>query len=230
MDEVDISATDIRNRIEIGKPITGLVPPQVEQYIKEHRLYQPEYMLYMKQLKEFLCPKRFRHTIGVAKMAEKLAVHYQIDKEKAYLAGLLHDCAKNLPEDELRNLTKRSSFPIYDGELDNPQLLHSIAGSVIAKEVFEIEDKEILSAIRYHTIGRVDMTLLEKIIYLADLIEENRTFALVERMRTLAFINLDQALLLSIENNINYLKKNGLNVLKESYHIKESLLNKGVHL
>ncbi len=230
VDEVDISATDIRNRIEIGKPITGLVPPQVEQYIKEHRLYQPEYMLYMKQLKEFLCPKRFRHTIGVAKMAEKLAVHYQIDKEKAYLAGLLHDCAKNLPEDELRNLTKRSSFPIYDGELDNPQLLHSIAGSVIAKEVFEIEDKEILSAIRYHTIGRVDMTLLEKIIYLADLIEENRTFALVERMRTLAFINLDQALLLSIENNINYLKKNGLNVLKESYHIKESLLNKGVHL
>lgn len=230
LEEVDISATDIRRRLENGEPITGLVPPQVEQYIKEHRLYQPEYMLYMRRLKEYLCPKRFRHTIGVAKMAEKLAEHYQIDKEKAYLAGLLHDCAKNLPEDELRSLIKRSSFSVYEGELDNPQLLHSIAGSVIAKEVFGIEDKEILSAIRYHTIGKVDMTLLEKIIYLADLIEENRTFALVEKMRNLAFVNLDQALLLSIENNICYLKKNGQSVLKESYHIKESLLDKGVHL
>ena len=230
VEESNLSATDIRKCIASGETITGMVPPAVEAYIKEHRLYQPLYMLYMQQLKEFLCPKRFQHTIGVAKMAEKLAEHYHMDTERAYLAGLLHDCAKNLPEDGLRNLIKRSNYPVYEGELENPQLLHSIAGSVIAKEVFEIEDEEILSAIRYHTIGRVNMTLLEKIIYLADLVEENRTFALVEKMRALAFLNLDQALLLSIENNIRYLKEKGLTVLQESYHIRQSLLDKVVHL
>lgn len=230
VEEVDLSATDIRRSIENGKSITGLVPLQVEHYIKEHRLYETEFTRYIKQLKEMLCSHRFRHTLGVAKMAVKLAEHYKSDKDRAYVAGLLHDCAKNMPEEELRELIKKSSFPVYEGELENPQLLHSIAGSVAAEEIFGIKDPEILSAIRYHTIGKVNMTLLEKIIYLADLIEENRTFALVEEMRRLAFVNLEQAVLLSIENNIRYLKKKGLTVLKESYRIRESLLNKGVHL
>ncbi len=230
MQGVDISATDIRNRIKEMRSVAGLVPDAVAQYIHEHHLYDELYMTYQKQLKQYLTPERFRHTMGVAIMAEKLAVHYGIDPKKAYLAGLLHDCAKNLSEEEQWELIQRNHFPIYEGELENPHLLHSIAGSVLAEEIFHIKDPDILSAIRYHTVGKISMTVLEKIIYLADLTEENRKFSFAKKLRRLSFVDLDQALLLSIENTIDYLIGNGQPVLKETYLIKESLLNKGVHL
>ncbi len=227
---VDVSATEIRNRLQNKRPVVGLLPDAVATYIHEHRLYDKMYLSYQKQLKQYLTPERFRHTMGVAIMAEKLALHYDIDSEKAYLAGLLHDCAKNLPEEEQRALIQRNRFPIYEGELVNPHLLHGIAGSVLAEEMFQMKDPEILSAIRYHTVGKIDMSVLEKIIYLADLTEENRIFPFAEKLRQLTFEDLDRALLLSMENTIDYLSQKGQSVLKETYHIRESLLNKGVDL
>ncbi len=230
MQGVDISATEIRNRIEAKESVSGLVPDAVAQYIQSNRLYQKRYMEYKKMLEQCLTKDRFRHTMGVAVMAEKLALHYGVDPEKAYLSGLLHDCAKNLSDEQQQELLQKNRFPIYEGELTQPPLLHAITGSVLAEEKFQIHDPEVLSAIRYHTVGKIDMTLLEKIVYLADLTEENRSFPLAGKLRELSFVNLDQAMLLSIENTIQHLKKNGQPVLKETYHIKESLLNKGVHL
>ncbi len=227
---MDISATEIRRCITAGLEISKMLPQGVAEYIRENHLYQPETERYIKKLHSLLSPHRLQHTLGVAKMAEKLAKHYHYDENKAYVAGLLHDCAKNLSEEEQYALTKRCVFPVYDGELEQPQLIHSLAGSVLAAEYFGVKDAEILSAIRYHTIGRVDMSLLEKIIYIADLIEENRDFPFLPRMRELAFIDLDKAILLSLENNFNYLKEKKMDILQESYRIRDSLSDKGVCL
>jgi len=122
-----------------------------------------------------LSAKRYSHSLGTAECAKKLAKLYSLDEEKAYLAGLIHDCAKNLADDELLKIIKNDVKTGFDEtELKNPKTYHAIAGSYIAKKEFEIEDSEIISAIRNHTIGRVDMTTFEKIIFLADKIEPNQ--------------------------------------------------------
>lgn len=124
-----------------------------------------------KWLKNNLDEERYLHTIGVAECAEKLAEKYGSDKEKAYLTGLLHDCAKCISKDDLKNMIKNYS-DLCDGELINPKTYHAPAGAILAKQEFGIIDDEILSAVRWHTLGKKDMSLFEKIIFLADKIEE----------------------------------------------------------
>ena len=127
----------------------------------------------IEDLRQCLDAERFEHTLGVADMCVILAESYGCDKDKAYLAGLLHDCAKCLPKEELLSLIKENADVLHIEECEyiNPKTFHAPAGAIIASRRYQISDAEILNSIRWHTLGKVDMSLLEKIIYLADKIE-----------------------------------------------------------
>ncbi len=118
-----------------------------------------------------LTAEKYVHSLGTAEAARAIAQKCSYDSEKAYLAGLVHDCAKNLSSEEQLTLIERAPFNLIDGEDENKKVLHAPAGAVLAREMFGITDEEILNAVRWHTLGCVDMTTLEKIIFLADKIE-----------------------------------------------------------
>lgn len=155
--------------------------------------------------------KRYNHSVRVMETAIKLAEIYNADIEKAKIAGILHDCAKITDE---TNLLKRTND--FDIILDacmeyNHELIHGPLGAKIAKEEYGIKDKEILDAIYYHTIGRENMSILDKIIYIADYIEPKRNFSGVEEVRSLAFEDIDKSLILAMEKTIIFLiEKNKL--------------------
>ena len=160
----------------------------------------------VKRLKKKLTEKRFIHSVGVEYTAACLAMKYGADVEKARIAGLLHDNAKCLPTEEKLSKAKKYNLPISSSELENPDLLHGKLGAYYAKEKYGISDPEILSAITYHTTGKPDMSLMDKIIYVADYIEPNRKM-LVElpEIRREAFEDIDVCILHILKNILNYL-------------------------
>jgi predicted HD superfamily hydrolase involved in NAD metabolism len=162
------------------------------------------------KLRKTLKGGRYIHTLGVEYTAVCLAMKYGENLEKAELAGLLHDCAKQLPEKKLIKICKNHGEKISKIELKQPFLLHGKAGACLSKDKFGVDDNDILDAIRYHTTGRPDMTLLEKIVFVADYIEPNRKKAdNLTEIRRLAFENLDEAVLLILEQTLDYLEKSG---------------------
>lgn len=153
-------------------------------------------------LEENLSAKRMHHSQGCADTAKELAKLFNLDENKAYLAGLIHDCAKNFDDAHLLDLIKNEIKEGFDpSELKNPKTYHAIVGAYFARKEFEIDDEEIISAIRCHTIGKTNMTTFEKIIFLADKIEPNtrdekytkRIWKLIEKNK--GVIGLDLALL-----------------------------------
>lgn len=161
-------------------------------------------------LENNLSKKRYTHSLGVAEEAVRLARHYGADEEKAYLAGLVHDVAKEIPADDaIERLEKK-----YGAELDAVtkntfKLLHGVLGTYVIQSEFEIDDAEIIDAVRYHTTAKADMSLLTKIIYMADYIEPNRDFDGVEELRVLAYENLDRAIMVGIEFTLSELIEKG---------------------
>lgn len=155
-------------------------------------------------LRQNLTDKRFVHSLGVRDTAVKLAELYGGNTEKARIAGLVHDCAKNMDSSDMISIIKGEGLLIDEISMKNTELLHGLAGSIIARKKFGICDEEILSSIIYHTTGKEDMSLLEKIIYLSDYIEPSREFEGVQTLRELAFKDLDSALLKSFDNTIRY--------------------------
>ena len=125
------------------------------------------------KLKNSLSEERFLHTLGTAQCAKELAKKYGLDEDKAYLTGLLHDCAKCLKNEELLKIIKEELKDIDESQLQNYKTFHAPVGAYFAKKIYGINDSEILEAIYNHTIGRVGMSLFEKIIFLADKIEPN---------------------------------------------------------
>ncbi len=162
-----------------------------------------------KKLKKYVNTKRYRHTMGVLEAAKDLALRYDIDLDQASVAALLHDCAKELSGKELLKIARAHEIKIDRLLLEEPQLLHGPVGAIIAKEDFGIDDEMILDAIRYHTTGRKKMTQLDKVIYLADFIEPNRRYPRVEKLRKIARIDLDQAVLGALDESLSYLIKKG---------------------
>ncbi len=138
---------------------------------------------------------RFRHSKNVAKEAVRLAKKYGADAEKAELAGILHDATKETPEDEQMELIRRAGIVLSPLESSSHKLWHAISGSAFVKVELGIDDKEILDAIRYHTTGRAGMTLLDKVLFIADFTSAERDYEGVEKMRKLADKNLDEACL-----------------------------------
>jgi predicted HD superfamily hydrolase involved in NAD metabolism len=152
--------------------------------------------------------RRFRHSLGVRDTAATLAQIYGEDVEKAKIAGIVHDCAKNMQDEELIKICLEHGMDISDVYKESPQLLHGVVGAIIANELMEIYDKDILNAISYHTTGREEMSLLEKIIYISDYIEPMRNFPGVEAIRDMAFKDLDIALLKAFDNTIKFVINN----------------------
>ena len=159
------------------------------------------------ELTKRLSSKRLQHSIGVSEIAEELAIPFHCDTEKAKIAGLLHDLAREVPANELLPRTRAFGIVVSDIEQAEPILLHSILGSRLAQIEFGINDEEVLQASILHTTGGQSMTVLDKIIYLADLIEPNRSFKGINEIREVAQKDLDQALLAALDQSIDYLIK-----------------------
>ncbi len=159
-----------------------------------------------KAMEKSLDPKRFEHTLGVAYTAAVLAMRYDCDVLKAETAGMLHDCAKCMSNEKRLNICKKHNISVNDIERRNPFLLHAKVGSYIAMQKYNIHDRDIINAILNHTTGRPDMSLLEKIVYVADYIEPGRKQAPnLTQIRKLAFSDLDAALFKILEDTLVYL-------------------------
>ena len=162
-------------------------------------------------LEQTLSKKRFQHSCNVARAAKQLAQRYGADQEKAYFAGLVHDICKEMPFDEQRRLMLAGDFAPDEAELHSRKLWHGIAGAYYIQTEFGVADREILNAVRFHTVGRPGMTLLEEIIYIADMISDERDYKGVAKMRKLAYENLQTAMLTALSDAIgSVLKKEGL--------------------
>jgi len=161
------------------------------------------------ELTKRLSPKRLRHSIGVSQTAESLAVRFDCDKEKARLAGLLHDLAREVPVNDLLPRAQAFGIVVCDIESAEPILLHAPLAAKMVQAEFGIDDAEIIQAIIVHTTGALNMTLLDKIIYLADAIEPGRSFEGADEIRKMAQTDLDKALLSALDQSICYIVKRG---------------------
>lgn len=183
-------------------------------------------------LKSKMTEKRYEHTLGVEYTCACLAMRYGMDMEKAMTAGLLHDCAKHLlPEKKLQKCQKYH-LPVQEFEQKNPELLHAKLGAYFAQHKYGVKDSEILSAITWHTTGRPAMTMLDKIVYIADYIEPNRNQALdLPVVRDLAFKDIDLCLLTILEDSLDYLntKKVAIDPMtKETYDYYAKFVKKSI--
>ena len=160
-----------------------------------------------KQLVKALDSKRYEHTQGVAYTSAALAMRYGEEVQKAELAGLLHDCAKCLDNEKKIHICKKNNIGISEAEQRNPFLLHAKVGGHLAKTKYKIDDEDVINAILYHTTGRPGMSLLEKIVYIADYIEPGRENAPnLDEVRKLSFQDIDEALLRILEGILVHLK------------------------
>lgn len=162
------------------------------------------------KLKASLKPGRYEHSLSVSFTCMALAMRYGYDLDKAELAGLLHDCAKCYDNNSIIAACRNSGMELTEGELQAPSIIHSRLGARMAEETFGVNDPEILSAIACHTTGKPDMSLLDKILYIADYIEPRRyKIKDLPAIRRLAFEDLDQALFQIMEGTLRYLKESG---------------------
>ena len=159
-----------------------------------------------KKLKKRLDKERYEHTMGVMYTAGCLAMAYEYPIEKAMIAGLLHDCAKCIPNEKKLEICEEHNVPVSSVEMNNKGLLHAKAGVILASEEYDIEDEDILHAIKVHTTGEPDMNLLDKIIYVADYIEPGRDKAPnLDYIRKLAYQNIDKCIAQILYDTLNYL-------------------------
>ncbi len=166
-----------------------------------------EILYIRRRLKKKMDEDRFEHTMGVAYTAVCLAMRYGEDIYKAEVAGLLHDCAKCIPDDIKLDKCKRNNIPITKAQEQNPSLLHAKLGAFIAADRYKIKDQDILNAIENHTTGRPEMSLLEKIVFVADYIEPRRNKAAnLSKLRQMAFIDLDRTVYEIMDQTLRYLK------------------------
>ncbi len=159
------------------------------------------------RLKTKINEKRMEHSLGVEYTAACMAMVHGADVEKARIAGLLHDCAKGLPTKEKLEKARKHGLPVSKYEEKNPDMLHAKLGAFYARYKYDVMDEDILDAICYHTTGRPNMTLLEKIIFVADYIEPNRkTLKEMEEIRREAFTDLDKCVVHILKNTLDYLE------------------------
>lgn len=163
-----------------------------------------------KSLRKSLDAKRFEHTLGVEYTSASLAMRYGADIKNAQLAGLLHDCAKCLTDEKRLSICEKHNISINDVERRNPFLLHAKVGSFLAMEEYHVYDPDIINAILNHTTGRPGMSLLEKIVFVADYIEPSRKQAPnLKQIREMAFVDLDKTLLMILGDTLEYLQSTG---------------------
>lgn len=232
---VDISSTRLREQLENGGGGKYLLP-SVYGYILMHRLYGTKADLKNLDLNQLracsysmMRAKRIPHVMGVEEEAVKLAQRWGADPELARRAGILHDCTKYYELPEQLDICEEYGVRLDALEQKAVKLLHSKTGACIARGVFGQPDA-VYDAIFWHTTGKADMTLLDKILYMADYIEPNRDFEGVERLRRLAYTDLDQAMLLGVESTIREMEERGVPVHINTIQARQWLLDRGVKL
>ncbi|MBQ8319267.1 MAG: nicotinate (nicotinamide) nucleotide adenylyltransferase [Clostridia bacterium] len=219
----NLSSTKVRVLAAAGEELTPYVGGEVAKLLNERGTYR------MNGVKEALAlekPQRKDHSLRVAFLAAKLAPRFGVEERKAIKAALLHDCAKNLTADSplLKGLQVEEDVP--------PAVWHQFAGAYLAEHAFEERDEDILNAIRYHTSGRAGMSPLEKLVFLSDLLEEERTYAGVERLRELLKKDAEECLLASLKETVEYLERSGKTVYrltKEAYEYYKENEKNGNH-
>lgn len=204
-----ISSTEVRRRMSEALPVDTMVALPTELYMYENALYMPRELRAVRlKLSERIKRKRLDHTMLTACEAVKLAFRYGADTKKARLAAMLHDCVK-LPNKDLIAFCDENHYDISDFERKNPYLIHARLGAVIAEEDYGVTDPEVLEAIRNHTLGKVGMSLLDKVIYVADKIEPSRDYEGLNEIRRTAYEDIDRAMLLVMEHSADYTRRSG---------------------
>lgn len=164
-----------------------------------------------KELKKHLDEERYEHTLGVMYTSAALAMRYQANLEQALLAGLLHDCAKCIPNSEKIQICREERLAVSEVEKANPSLLHAKLGAFFARKQYGVSDTEVLDAIKSHTTGRPGMSLLEKIVYIADYIEPGRKeLPNMKDVRQMVFEDIDKCLYKILEDSLVYLNSRGI--------------------
>ncbi len=180
---------------------------------------------YKEILQQHLSEELYRHSLGVAESAVQLAELYHADRDRAYLAGLIHDYAKEVEPAALLNKADQMNLPLDPViRFEGHKLLHAPVGAALVSKELGVEDPEIIRAVAYHTTGRADMTVLEKVVYLADFIEPNRDYLEVEQLRLLSRKGLDAALLVAVNYTIALVLKRGLMLHLDSVNLRNSLI------
>lgn len=167
---------------------------------------------YLSLIKDRMGQRRYIHSVNVAESAVELARRYGADEEKAEIAGILHDSCKEIPKDEMLQIMTQGGIILDAVEQGTSKLWHPIAGSVYARDTLGIKDEDIINAIRYHTTGRAGMSLLEKVIFIADFISAERDYDGVDIMREKAFECLEDAMLFGLQFTITDLAKRKMTI------------------
>ena len=233
---IELSSTDVRAALAAGRG-SELVPEAVWGYIRREHLYGTQADLKHLTVEElrpiamsYLKPKRMPHVLGTAEEAARLARRYGADETQARVAGLLHDCTKKLDMAEQLALCGQYGIVLDPLEQKALKLLHAKTGAAIARHVYGVDDG-VYQAILYHTTGRAGMSLLEKILYLADYIEPSREFANdpdVVRLRETVYEDLDRGLLLGLTMTIDEMVGMGNPVHHDTLDARDDLIEKGV--
>ncbi len=174
------------------------------------------------KLQKVLTKRRYIHSLGVAAEGERLAALYGADSGKAYTAGLLHDCAKEIKNQAA--MCDELGIEIDDIMRRNTGIIHGILGAEVARLDFGIDDEEILGAIRWHTIGKAKMTLLEKIIYIADFTEANRDFEGVDELRKAVDKDINEAIIISVQKQLARFAKKRQAIHPNTIHMWNDLI------
>lgn len=200
----DVSSTSLRDKLD-----PDLIPQKVYDYILKHKLYDESSNESFEKFADILSYKldeaRYKHSLAVAKRARQLARKYGCDQEKAYTAGLLHDITKNATKEEHFEIFNANGVVLNDVEKKSKKLWHAISGAEFVRCELGITDREIYDAIRYHTTAKADMSLLSKVVFLADFTSEDRKYSDVDIMRMLADTDVDMAMKYAIAYNVNVL-------------------------
>ncbi len=209
-----MSSTEVRERLRLGLGSEEL-PEAVYELIIKKGFYdaKPELPWLRRMVMPYLNPDRIAHVGGVESQAVMLAMHWGADPDSAAVAGILHDITKAFSKEKQLKLCRKYAIMLENGELEHPALLHARTGAALARDLFGISD-EVYGAIRWHTTGRPDMTVLEKILYLADFTEPTRDFDGVERLRALSFEDLDRAMALGLQMSVEEIRARG----REPFH------------
>ncbi len=225
---IDVSSTELRQKLAAGEG-GALLPPAVYGYILRQGLYGTNAdlkHLSISQLRpvalSYLKHKRIPHVLGTEQEAIRLAERYGADVEKARIAALLHDCTKKLDMESQLALCDHYGIELDELEQVSLKLLHSKTGAALARDVFGV-DEEIYNAIWWHTTGHANMTLLEKIIYLADYIEPSRDFPGVDKLRSVCYKDLNEGLLLGLEMTIREMTDMGNPVHRATLEARDAL-------
>ncbi len=202
------SSTDVRQMIKKGENTDAYLSQEVKKYIMDNNIYKDKYAGWKKLLKERLLEKRYIHSLNVADSALILAEKYGADVEKAYFAGLVHDIMKNTSEEEQLQIMEKGGIILSRTERQNKKLWHAMAGECFLRTEMGITDADILNAVRYHTTGRAGMSLLEKVVYIADYISAERDYEDVDVMRDLSLnAGLDEAALYALKYSFTSLSE-----------------------